>query len=132
MLSVPTGPRLEVKATSLDTGGRFALIESHQAGDVPLHVHEREDEAFYVLEGEYEIRCGSKTFDAGPGSFVFLPRGVPHAQKLRSKTARKLILIIPGGFEEWFVERSEAIQKRRFDEALATALDARYGVEWLN
>jgi len=61
---------MEVKATSDETAGRFGLIESHQVGDVPLHVHERDDEAFYILEGEYEIRCGEETFEAGPGTFV--------------------------------------------------------------
>lgn len=132
ILSIPTGPRMEVKASAEETGGRFGLIESHQVGDVPLHVHENDDEAFYILEGEYEIRCGDQTFQAGPGTFVYLPHGVPHAQRLRSDTAKKLILIAPGGFENWFLERSEAMKDGRYDEALADDLNSRYGIKWLD
>lgn len=131
ILSMPTGPRMEIKASADETGGRFGLIESHQVGDVPLHVHENDDEAFYILEGEYEIRCGDQTFLAGPGTFVYLPHGVPHAQKLKSDTARKLILIAPGGFENWFLERSEAMKDGRYDDALADDLNSRYGIRWL-
>jgi mannose-6-phosphate isomerase-like protein (cupin superfamily) len=132
ILSMPTGPRMEVKASADETGGRFGLIESHQVGDVPLHVHENDDEAFYILEGEYEIRCGDQTFLAGPGTFVYLPHGVPHAQRLKSDTAKKLILIAPGGFENWFLERSEAMKDGRYDEALSDDLNSRYGIEWLD
>ena len=132
ILSIPTGPRMEVKASAEETGGRFGLIESHQVGDVPLHVHENDDEAFYILEGEYEIRCGDQTFQAGPGTFVYLPHGVPHAQRLKSDTAKKLILIAPGGFENWFLERSEAMKDGRYDEALADDLNSRYGIKWLD
>lgn len=131
ILSMPTGPHMEVKASADETGGRFGLIESHQVGDVPLHVHENDDEAFYILEGEYEIRCGDQTFLAGPGTFVYLPHGVPHAQRLKSDTARKLILIAPGGFENWFLERSEAMKDGRYDDALADDLNSRYGIKWL-
>ncbi len=132
VLSIPTGPRMEVKANADETGGRFGLIESHQVGDVPLHVHEHDDEAFYILAGEYEITCGDQTFRAGPGTFVYLPHGVPHAQKLRSETAKKLILIAPGGFESWFFERSEAMKEGRYDDKLADELNARYGITWLD
>ena len=132
LLSIPTGPRMEVKASADETGGRFGLIESHQVGDVPLHVHENDDEAFYILEGEYEIRCGNETFLAGPGTFVYLPHGVPHSQKLKSATAKKLILITPGGFENWFLERSAAMEQGRYDDALAGELNARYGIRWLD
>jgi mannose-6-phosphate isomerase-like protein (cupin superfamily) len=132
VLSIPTGPRMEVKASADETGGRFGLIESHQVGDVPLHVHEDDDEAFYILEGEYEIRCGDQTFQAGPGTFVYLPHGVPHAQTLKSDTAKKLILIAPGGFENWFLERSEAMKDGRYDDALADDLNSRYGIKWLD
>ncbi len=132
LLSIPTGPRMEVKASADETGGRFGLIESHQVGDVPLHVHENDDEAFYILEGEYEISCGDETFQAGPGTFVYLPHGVPHSQKLKSEAAKKLILIAPGGFENWFLERSDAMKEGRYDDALADELNARYGIRWLD
>lgn len=131
MISMSTGPRMEVKATGAETGHRFALVESHQVGDVPLHVHERTDEGFYILEGEYEIQCGDDVFRAGPGAFVYLPHGVPHAQTLRSGSGRKLILIAPGGFEEWFLERSAATAAGRYDRREAARLDRRHGITWM-
>jgi quercetin dioxygenase-like cupin family protein len=45
----------------------------------PPHLHHREDEAFYVLEGQMTVTCGEQTWTATPGSFVLLPRGIPHA-----------------------------------------------------
>src|SRR5690348_8112084 len=72
--------RMTIKATADSTGGAYGLVESLVAPGFspPLHVHHREDESFYVLEGEVTMRCGDRTFPARPGSFVFLPRNVPH------------------------------------------------------
>jgi len=68
-------------------------------------VHYREDESLWVLEGELTMRCGDRTFQAGPGSFVFLPRGVPHTFVVDSSTpARMLTLLTPGGGEGVFIE----------------------------
>ena len=62
------------------------------------------DQSFYLLEGEVTMRCGDRTFRAGPGSFIFLPRGVPHTFVVESATpARWLTLITPGGGEGFFV-----------------------------
>ena len=70
--------RMTVKATVQSTGGAYGLLESLIAPGFspPLHVHHREDEAFYVIEGTLTMRCGDRTFRAEPGSFVFLPRDV--------------------------------------------------------
>jgi len=71
----------------------------------PLHVHHREDEAFWVLEGEVSLRCGDRTFRARAGSFAFLPRGVPHTFVVEGGApARMLTLLTPGGAERLFVE----------------------------
>lgn len=74
------GIRFTYKATSNDTGGLYAFTEGvvpPQHG-APLHVHHREDEAFYILEGTFEIECGGKTYTAGPGTFALLPKNLPH------------------------------------------------------
>lgn len=86
------------------TAGRFTVVHSTApAGDsVPLHVHHQSDECFYVLAGHYRVMCGSDTFDAGPGSVVYLPRGVPHAYQLGDEPGRKLIVAVPAGLEEFF------------------------------
>src|ERR671929_168065 len=68
-----------------------------------LHIHHREDEAFWLLEGRLTVRCGDSTFTAEPGSFTLLPRGVPHTFLVEGDTpARLLSICTPGGFERYF------------------------------
>ena len=90
-----------------ETGGRYALTDSlvPPRGEVPPHFHEREDEAFWVLEGELEILVGEERFRAGPGAFAHLPRGVPHAYRnVGEGIARFLTLMVPAGLERFFKE----------------------------
>ena len=99
--------RMVLKATGESTGGAFGLVESLIAPGAapPLHVHYAEDEAFYVLEGELTFTCGDETARATAGSFVFLPRGIPHGFVVESDTpVRMLTLLVPGGGERIFVE----------------------------
>jgi quercetin dioxygenase-like cupin family protein len=96
-----------VKATRETTGGAFGLVESWvRAGSSPaLHVHRREDESFWVLEGRVRFRCGEQDILAGPGSFVFLPRDVPHTFVVQGdEDAHMLTLLTPGGGERFFVD----------------------------
>ena len=99
--------RMTIKATGASTGGAFGLVESLVAPGFspPLHVHHREDESFWVLEGEVTMRCGDESFRAGPGAFVFLPRDVPHTFVVEGDApARMLTLLTPGGGEGVFIE----------------------------
>jgi mannose-6-phosphate isomerase-like protein (cupin superfamily) len=99
--------RMTIKATAESTGGAFGLVESLIAPGFspPLHVHHREAESFWVLEGEVTMQCGDKSFRAGPGSFVFLPRDVPHSFVVEGDTpARMLTLLTPGGGEGVFID----------------------------
>ena len=69
-----------IKATKEQTGGHYTLVEVLEPeGEGPLHVHYREDEGFWVLEGQLTFEVGEETIKAGPGSFVFGPKDVPHA-----------------------------------------------------
>lgn len=88
------------------TGGAFGLVEimSEGARVPPMHVHEREDEAFYVLEGELTFFLGDDHMEIGPGGYVFGPRRVPHGYALRSESERHLGLVVPGGWERFFEE----------------------------
>jgi quercetin dioxygenase-like cupin family protein len=81
-----------VKASGAQTGGLFGLVEvsTPQGSGPPPHVHEREDEAFYVLEGSYQVTVGNDRFDAREGFFVFAPRRVPHGYVVRAAPARHL------------------------------------------
>jgi hypothetical protein len=95
-----------IKATAAQTGGLFGLKESRAARDSgpPLHVHEHEDEACYVLEGEVTFFVGDDVISASTGSWVYLPRRIPHSLRIDSSEARTLWLIVPGGFESFFVD----------------------------
>lgn len=93
-----------VKASVSSTSGGFTMIESHTAGGAPWHVHSREDEYFYVLDGEIVVWCGKEEFHAGPRSFVFLPRGVPHAWDVKSGKATVLMMTVPAMLDEFLRE----------------------------
>jgi quercetin dioxygenase-like cupin family protein len=100
-----------VRATAENTGGAFGLVESWDMPPgfaSPYHTHSREDEAFYVLEGEMAFVCGGTWIKGGPGSFVFGPRGIAHGFKVVGNTpARMLLLATPGGFERFVIDLSE-------------------------
>jgi quercetin dioxygenase-like cupin family protein len=73
--------RYDVKIAAGQTGGTLTLMEfvAPPGFGPPRHLHESEDEAFYVIEGAMRVVCGSKTWDTSAGSLVFLPRGIEHA-----------------------------------------------------
>lgn len=99
--------RMTLKATADSTGGAYGLVEARvpAGASPPLHIHRREDEAFWVLDGELTMVCGDQTFSAGPGSFTFLPRDVPHTFVVEGHApAHLLTLVSPGGAERFFVE----------------------------
>src|ERR687889_369051 len=93
-----------VLADSQETGGQYGLIESlsPKGTEPPRHVHSREDETFYLLEGEITFYIGDETYKATPGMFVSAPRGVPHSYTFETDVIRMLVLVAPGGFEEFF------------------------------
>jgi quercetin dioxygenase-like cupin family protein len=98
------GGLYRMKARAADTGGALGLVEAslYQGFGPPLHVHRHEDEAFYVIEGQIRFRLADEEFVAGPGSWVWGPRDIPHTFKVESEHARGLILVTPGGFERMF------------------------------
>jgi mannose-6-phosphate isomerase-like protein (cupin superfamily) len=99
---------LGLKASRHSTGGALSVFETTIAAGPPLHVHDREDECFYVLDGELLVRCGNDAFDAAAGSFVFLPRGRPHRFWAPGPPARLLLIAVPGGIENYFREINAA------------------------
>jgi quercetin dioxygenase-like cupin family protein len=101
------GDLYTVKASGEDTGGAFALIEvlvPPQSGPPP-HRHRREDEAFYVLEGEFEVHVDDRCLTAGPGTWVPLAKGsLHHFKNIGSTPAKMLILATPAGLDRFFLE----------------------------
>lgn len=98
------GGLMTVHADAAATGGNFALVEmsGRTGGEPPLHVHQNEDELFYVLEGRLTVTRGSEQLTLNAGECGFLPRYVPHTFKISSGSARWLTYITPAGFEEYF------------------------------
>jgi mannose-6-phosphate isomerase-like protein (cupin superfamily) len=97
-----------LKASRRSTGGALSVFETSIDSGPPLHVHDREDECFYVLDGDLSVRCGDDVFDAPRGSFVFLPRGRPHRFWAKDQSARLLLISVPGGIEDYFGEINHA------------------------
>src|SRR3954452_25035199 len=90
-------------ATGDETNGKYALWEAvvPPGGGPPLHVHSREEEGFYVLEGEIALQVGDQRLVAGPGMFISMPVGTPHSFKNESaRHARMLISVAPAGLEQ--------------------------------
>ena len=99
---------LTFKAVGEDTNGAYMLgeaIYSPEGKGPPPHIHTREDEAFYVLEGEFEFLDNDRTLIVGAGSFIHIPKGTLHTHKnVGTKPGRMLILTVPAGLEKFFEE----------------------------
>jgi quercetin dioxygenase-like cupin family protein len=98
--------RMTFKVTGDESGGAFALWEDFlEPGEgPPPHVHANEDEAFYVLEGDYTFTIGDQTTAASAGSFVLAPKGVPHGLRNTGDTpGRMLVMVWPAGAEQFFL-----------------------------
>ncbi len=99
------GDTMTLKATGETTGGGLVMLENLTApgGGPPPHVHTREDEFFYVLDGDFEIRIGDDVHRVGPGGFAYVPRGTVHNFRNTAQTpSRMLIGFTPAGMEEFF------------------------------
>ena len=99
------GMLAEVKASAAETGGQYSLIEitAPPGLQTPLHVHYRDDEGFYVLEGSVTIQVGDDTVEVGPGQHAFGPRNVPHRFTVGPDGAHMIWVLTPGGFDD-FIE----------------------------
>jgi quercetin dioxygenase-like cupin family protein len=96
--------------TGAETGGAYFAMEAlvPPGGGPPPHIHTREDETFYLLEGNVEFLLGEQTVVAGPGDFVNVPRGTVHRfQNTGTETARIILTFTPAGIEHWFEETLE-------------------------
>jgi mannose-6-phosphate isomerase-like protein (cupin superfamily) len=121
-----------VKATAHTTGGGFSIFEESSPVDTPLHVHEHEDELFFVIEGEHVFQVGDEAFQVGPGGLVFGPRGVPHSQRrVVERTGRVLVMCSPAGLEGFFRELAEAERNGTLGADAYAGASSRYGITWL-
>jgi quercetin dioxygenase-like cupin family protein len=123
-----------VKLAGDETGDALAVVEcdAEHGAATPVHVHHRDDETFYVAEGELAFVLGDERVRARAGSVVHLPRGVPHAFVVESQRARFLVVVSPAGHERFFAAAG-AQQPLPLppDPAALAATAAAYGVEFL-
>lgn len=100
------GGRFTIKLGAAQAEQRFALVEAlaFQATEPPLHVHHREDEAWYILEGKMTFYVGEQSLAATAGCFVFAPRGIPHTFTVDVEPTRVLLFASPAGFEHFALE----------------------------
>ena len=121
------------------TDGKLSVFQATMPAGFspPRHIHTREDEVFLVLEGEAWFDVDGERRLAGPGTSVYMPRGVPHTFRVESPVARLLGVIAPGHFEELFRNLSVPAGERAlpmpgsvpFDVAAVIAEQTRLGTQ---
>ena len=106
------GALAQVRVSGEQTGGAFALADhlARRGNASPVHVHDRDDETFFVLDGELRVILGEEEYAAGAGTVAVLPRRLRHAYVVTSATARFLTLHSPAGFEQFAAEAGEPAQ----------------------
>ena len=122
------------------SGGSFALLEMcGPRGDMPpLHVHERDDETFYVIDGELSLFVGGQQLILGAGQAALAPRAVPHSYRVESEEARWLLITTPAGLDSFVRDVAEPAPGEELpaagrpqDPALLAQADAKVGIEIL-
>jgi mannose-6-phosphate isomerase-like protein (cupin superfamily) len=103
------GGRFTMKLDGAASDDRYSLVEAlaFRSTEPPLHIHHREDEAWYVLDGEMTFHIGDAAHRATSGAFVFAPRGIAHTFTVDIEPTRVLVLASPSGFEHFALELGE-------------------------
>jgi quercetin dioxygenase-like cupin family protein len=142
LMLVGPGDWYRLLVTSQQTGGMYAAMEAivPPGGGPPPHIHRREDETFYVLEGQCDFILGDERITAGVGDFVNVPRDSVHCfHNASDAITRLLITFTPGGLENFFfdtLERATSMDQTppdNLDEVVARYLEAapKYGLEFV-
>jgi quercetin dioxygenase-like cupin family protein len=128
------------KAIGEETGEAYALCEVTVApqGGSPPHRHSRENESFYIQDGELEFQLDDRIIMATPGTFLYSPKGQLHRFTNTITTeAKMLVWVTPAGFEKFIAEVGTAVNGRVTPAAVLTAEDLakilttapKYGIE---
>ncbi|MGB9475993.1 MAG: cupin domain-containing protein [Candidatus Udaeobacter sp.] len=137
------GDVYRILASGRQTGDVYALHEIRVSPNngPPPHIHSREDESFFVLEGEVEFHVGDEKITGLPGKFIRGSRGIAHSFKNNTQLpARILVFVTPAGFENFFHEFARPVasfdspaipvSKDEVDKLLAAA--PKYGLQVLS
>lgn len=128
------GTPMFIRIHGRDTNGTVSVVESHDLpdGGPPLHIHQREDETFQILEGEYEWTVADKKFIAKKGATIFAPRGIPHTYRYLGQTPGRLMCVItPSGFEGFFEEIGAMSPLEQQDIPRVMVIAEQFGLEIL-
>src|SRR5215831_6836459 len=118
-----------------DTDGGYSIMDSvtPPMGGPPLHRHLREDESFYILEGEFDFEVEGKLLHTGPGGSLYVPRGMAHQfQNVGASPGRMLSVAQPAGMELFFEALGAATAgMKEPDRSVVLPICEKYGVEML-
>lgn len=129
---IPGGETITVLLTGQQTGGRFALFHGDfvPSSGAPLHLHHREDETFYILEGVLDMQVGQAKETALAGATVFRPREIPHDFFNNSdRPAKAVALVTPAGFENYFADFYGLMAQGQPDMQAVLSIVQKYGME---
>ncbi len=123
------------KLTSDQTGGGYYLFEvTFEPGTGnSLHIHRREDEIGFVIEGALEVRLGSRSEVLDAGGIARLPKGIAHAiwNPLGTRS-RYLFMVVPAGLDRWFDALARAKSDGTLDDVIFAKLSVEYGIDWVD
>ena len=128
--------------TGAQSDGAYFIMEATvpPGGGPPPHIHRREQEVFYLLDGTLDIQMGDKVVKASTGDFVHIARGTVHCfRNTGDTTARLLLIFSPGGIEGFFEDSLERVtdrsapQPQNMEAVVARYVEAapRYGLEFV-
>lgn len=126
------GHSVTVVLSKKETAGNHYVFEvvTPPGHGIPPHVHDREDELIYVVEGEYAVMIGDKQYIAKQGDELFFPRHIPHAfQNIGPHAGKTLWTVVPGGSFEDFFEELAALPPGEPDLVKVATVFAKYGME---
>jgi mannose-6-phosphate isomerase-like protein (cupin superfamily) len=125
------GFAVAVKADELQSGGVVSVLETQEPPGFgpPVHVHHDCAEAFYVLEGEYVMYLGEDEVVCRPGSFIFVPRGVPHGFRTGNAVSRKLNFYFPASMVGYFDDLSAVLRQQDVGDDELAKIAAQHGME---
>jgi mannose-6-phosphate isomerase-like protein (cupin superfamily) len=133
VLETPTGDAVTVKADTRSTNGSLTILElliEPRSGPA-LHTHLREDEVWYVIEGDFRFKAGAAMLRASTGGMAFGPRGTPHCfQNIGDAPGRLLVVTSPSGVERFF-EQFAALLPGPLETDALTAVGAANWIEFV-
>lgn len=133
------GDRYTFLVTGKESGGAFAMFDFlvPPGHGPPPHEHSREDEAFHIIEGEFEFVLNGQAIRPTPGQCLYAKRGLPHSfRNIGAVAGRMVVVVAPSGLEEFFAEvgttlpsaNAEPIEPTRADIDNLLAAAARHGM----